>query len=304
MPWTITHVQNPPEQATYEDQTGLVTLTRQYSVVGAFPQSLIGIPYGSLPTNIPLSIEVTVSYTNILGQPDEATVTLYAKSQGIEHRVAPEDEDRALTQIAVVYEGFVVGTFGDDLEIATQSELLVIDLSVANANAAESASPLGIGAQHEGVNRHVPKVTWHIYQNIARADWPSMLTKIACLTGTVNETAWTVSLWPAIQWLEGQWLYLGATFSSLGEWYYRLTHTFDMATETDPAHYHKYRWRWYHDEPAPAPVGGTAAAPTEEQRTIRIYGPEQVSQIYPIAGKANIIADLDLRKYSFQDLDL
>ena len=150
------------------------------------------------------------------------------------------------------------------------------------------------------------------------------MTIIEILDTSVNEATWK----PTIQgvqpsqpngWQEGAWLYLGATATPVGQWYYQLVHTFHWAGEGfafpegtanfddfGRNSFHKYGWRYYDDVTEDVEFKNAAGAVIKtEKRVIRYYQTDDTwSQLYDIAGQYNVITGFDLTEYRFADLEL
>lgn len=294
---SVIHVYHPTETIEYSDQTGNVVLTRQYQVEGALPTDVLALAYGTGAANIPYFVDVSISYVTRFGSPLNQTVTCCAKSRKVTGVVQSSTAAKQLTQVEVIYEGLVTGVFYDELEISTKSELLVVDLDIAGIDI--FGRPRGIGSKTEGINRLVGAGTWKIYENIGITRWKEKVVNIISLTGAVNEKSWKPTV-ANVSFYEGQWLYLGATFAPVGLEYYQLCHSFDMAITISETQFHKYPWRQYEDFTTDADMGDG----TTKKRTERRYGPEVVAQIYPVAGKNNVIEGLDLRAFEFANLEL
>ena len=316
---TITHAQNPVETIEVDETSGHVRVIRSFEIAGAYPLNTMAMSrtetiaqsyINSLPEPIVVSVLFSTHGTAGEAPPPIEAVSCYITSRTCEVRVAPEDEPKAQSIMTVIYEGLVTGPISHDLDISTDSRLLVVDLDDEEVDA--DGRPRSIGAKAEGVNVQVGRGVWHVIENIHAKDWFKKKKKIEILTGTLNEDKWRPVITKGDGWPEATWLYLGAVFTPVSKHYYQLTHTFDLATETDPfaGQYldpklfqnknHKYAWRIESKETYDADdgKGGTV------KRIRKRFSDEILSTIYPIAGERNVISGRNLSTTTFLDLEL
>ena len=313
---TVTPLYDPPETVDYDPMTGEVVVVRQYRIDGSYPANSLGIETSSLGlvadvNQIPGTIDVSVYKSAFVTFPPWGldTVACYIATMHSETMIAPELESEAITRMSVTYRGYTEGVISHDLDIGTESTLQLIDLDYAHVDA--EGRPSGIGAEGEGVNKIEPNGEWHIveiFRDTGNPSWYDKWNKIAILDGSTNEAAWAptasgsggIGLWP-----QSLWLYHGATFEPLPGPYYRLTHTFEPSLHSlelgdSWVHFHKYRWRYERKTQESVDVGGGET----DERVAKKYGPENISQIYPIAGKIDLVGGRDLSLHRFADLGL
>ena len=350
---TVTHTQtDSKDTVAYDARTGETILTRTFQVLGAYPIDTPRVFGADLPSSVPAALAagtyppitdgsgipyydvVFVKAKDVIGwraafsahpATVEYEVYCYAVSYLVKTVRASADYNNALSSVEVTYRGYRTGLLYDETTIGTRSELIVADMEISKRDPTTHVAQ-GIGPSQEGTNRQVPVETWNVYENIT-LDWYTGLGGVkavsAYLAGSLNQENWRPVMLGKSAQPQGYWLYLGATFSPLGEFDYRVKHSFIKATLYDRSQFVKgpvgtidwinsrngYVYR--HKRPAEKEISDNldedTGAPTGTAKT-KIqgsqWGEQKVAAIYPLAGDKNIIGGRDLSLYNFDDLGI
>ena len=269
---TIIH---PTAEATWSEEEAKYTYTITYLVDDTTIDS-ISVPQAAIPGGIP----ATISLTHYDGT---TTVTLKEVERSAQ---SYKTEGARQSKVMVTYEGHVDTVFSAVPATSTTSSKLIMSLD---------DPPAGIGPDGEGTTRLLGQTTLTITRVMPHNSpdlWGMLFYVIPTLTGAVNESAWAPTALDDTGYIEGAWLYLGASPTRQRDGSYIIVHEF-AATNPEGSTFEQIMYfNFYY-------LGGVAVATADaRQREGReILLPEQHRQIYPVAGVGDIISE-------FEDLGL
>ena len=304
---------DPPSTYSFDNKLNAVRAVHHYQV-NLWPDNALTYPAGIPPAGIPDWIDLNVAISPVAN----TNARLEMVSVEVDGVSAMEVEEHSVTNVSVTYEGLIPGVMPNQasLEIATRSELLLVDLNADGLDA--EGRPRAIGSKGEGVNREVLMQTWHIPENIAASRYPEKKWKISQLTGSINEWHWRPLSWPYnypedFGWPEGYWLYLGAQFRPFGHTFFQVLHTFkahpfgvsflntgDPIVDTVP----QYRYFSWRNEKSVTEKVDLGDGEGDRDRVVKRYSDPVLSVVYPTAGTLDTITGRDLRGHFFADLEL
>ncbi len=199
----------------------------------------------------PAAVRLTHYGTNNWGEAYNTDVNCF-----MAHRRLENEEDADGLRCVITYQGRVEGTHAISNRVQMLSEPLIHSLE---------ASPDGtfarIGANFEGTPRDVPMIIYSLDYVIGLVDITGHRTISEDVSGMVSEANWQPPWHFHATRMEGEFLYLGITRSSIDKRTRtaRLTHEFARIAELFPTPEHLHSWRDFHQVKDPVTGGLTRA---------------------------------------------
>lgn len=269
-------LQHKPDKATLDPRGLKYSIARAYRAPNQNTVTSICQPYGAVGDGlIPNRIE--------FDHWDATRVKCYAIDRVSE--IDERNKDNLSNALLTInYVGYVWRPCYWEADISTAGEQLISSLPQGDPPRSEQ-----IGTNAEGTTVQRPRVRMTIVENVSRNVFEATkLNLIQRIAGTVNEASWDPAILVDVaSFLEGTWLYLGARAPFVGSETYVLTHEFlsipPVTGGVLNAEMQFYKWRSSRSEKRNVTIDGQTV-----EREFKVYGDEETSKVYPIAGTDTI----------------